>query len=171
MRINEYKIIGNCPLCGQKALHVMGEGEAQTQQCISCGYVSSERYKLGEGQTKNDNDLYNELTAEMKEWSIEKNNRIWIPTIITLPVGMLYPSNSDENVMVWKFAPMVDITEDEKEKYPIPNQEGEYYKQRYDTDEGVKTFEWFAESLHHVNTLMKNSIENTKGNLPDLETL
>ena len=100
-----------------------------------------------------------------------QNNRIWIPTMMTLPVGMLYPSNSDDKVMVWSFAPMIDITEDEKEKYPIPGQDGKFYKQRYDTDENVKTFKWFAEALHHVNNLMKNSIENTKGNLPNLEAL
>ena len=169
--MNKTHLIGNCPLCGERALHVMGEGEHQTQQCISCGYVSSERYKLADGQSKEDNDLYKQLTPEMMEWSVVENNRIWIPTMMTLPVGMLYPSNSDDKVMVWSFAPMVDITKDEQEKYPIPGQDGKFYTQRYDTDENVKTFKWFAEALHHVNTLMKSSVENTKGNLPDLEAL
>ena len=137
-------LIGNCPLCGEKALHVMGTDEHQTQQCISCGYVSSERYKLADGQSKEDNDLYKQLTPEMMEWVVVKNNRIWIPTIMTLPIGMLYPSNSDDKVMVWRFAPMVDITKDEREKYPIPGQDGEFYTQRYDTDENVKTFTTFT---------------------------
>jgi len=37
------KIIANCSLCEERSLHVIGEGEIQTQQCINCGYVTSEK--------------------------------------------------------------------------------------------------------------------------------
>ena len=40
------KIISDCPLCEQRSLHVLGEKEYQTQQCIHCGYVTSQKFKL-----------------------------------------------------------------------------------------------------------------------------
>ena len=165
---NNNKIIGSCPLCEERALHVFGEGEGETQQCISCGYVTSTRYKLQDNQEKSDNKLFQELTEQMKEWSVVKNNRIWIPTMITLPIGMIYPSSDNENVMIWSFAPMVDIPEEEQKNYPIPGQDGKFYTQKYDTDSELLTFNWFAEALQHTNTLMKTGMEETSGDLPDL---
>ena len=35
----------------------------------------------------------------MKDWAVEKENRIWIPSMITLPFGTLYPINMNENSM------------------------------------------------------------------------
>ena len=38
-------IIGNCPLCEEHSLHIIGEEEeAQLMQCIWCGYVSSPKF-------------------------------------------------------------------------------------------------------------------------------
>ena len=156
------KILASCVLCDERALHVLGEGESQTQQCISCGYVSSERYK----GTKEENEEYKKLTEDMKSWAVEKNDRIWIPTIMTLPVGMLYPMNKDDK-MIWAFAPMIDIPEEERKNYPIEGQEDKYYRKRYYIIDS-KTFEWFAEGLSHVNELIKEKSTNTSGGLPKL---
>ena len=56
----------------------------------------------------------------MKGWSTVKNDRIWIPTIMTLPIGMLYPMNivvpndEEDKVMKWGFAKMIDIAEEDR---------------------------------------------------------
>ena len=39
-------IISNCVLCNEHSLHILGENELESQQCISCGYVSTEKFKL-----------------------------------------------------------------------------------------------------------------------------
>ena len=123
------KIISNCPLCEEHSLHVIGEEDVQIMQCINCGYVSSSNYSKGKKEE------YEKLTDDMKRWSIEKNDRIWIPTILTLPIGMLYPKDIEEVIgdgthtkMKWAFAPMVEIAEQEKEKYP--NNAGGNYERR-----------------------------------------
>ena len=89
---NENNIVGDCPLCKEHSLHILGEGKHQTQQCINCGYVTSEKFKLNDVK-KEDSEEYKKLTDDMKEWSMVANNHIWIPTIMTLPFGMLYPFN------------------------------------------------------------------------------
>jgi len=140
-------IVSNCFLCGERSLHVAGTEESQVMQCIHCGYVSSTKY-IG---TKETNEEFQKLSEDMKKWAKEENGRIWIPTVLTLPVGMLYPID-DEDKMKWSFAPMVEISQDEKEKYK--NSEGGYYEKRIDV-ENPKIYDEFFEVMLYVNEIMK----------------
>ena len=142
-------IVSNCFLCGERSLHVAGTEESQVMQCIHCGYVSSTKY-IG---TKETNEEFQKLSEDMKKWAKEENDRIWIPTVLTLPVGMLYPID-DENKMKWSFAPMVEISQDEKEKYK--NSEGGYYEKRIDV-ENPKIYDEFFEVMLYVNEMMKTN--------------
>ena len=69
----------------------------------------------------------------MKNWStVEENGHIWIPSIITLPIGMLYPMNIKKKIK-WAFAPMVEIPEDDRKEFPN-EQGGQFYERKIDTD-------------------------------------
>ena len=151
-------LISNCFLCEEHSLHVAGTEEAQVMQCISCGYVTSTKY-IG---TKKTNEEFQKLGEDMKKWAKEENNRIWIPSIMTLPIGMLYPIDI-EGEMKWSFAPMVDIPEDERENYP--NQQGGFYERKIDTD-NPRIYDEFLKGMSYVNDLMK---KNTKPKLPKLK--
>ena len=104
-------ITSNCLLCGEQSLHVAGIEEAQVMQCINCGYTTSTKFT----GTKETNEEFQKLSEDMKNWSVEKNDRIWIPSIITLPIGMLYPIE-EKTEMKWAFAPMVEIPEEDRKK-------------------------------------------------------
>ena len=151
-------VVGNCFLCEEHTLHVAGTEEAQIMQCINCGYVSSTKY-LG---TKETNEEFQKLGEDMKKWAIEKNDRIWIPSIITLPIGMLYPINitvpndKEDKVMKWAFAPMVEISEKERENFP--NGQGDFYKKRIDTDNPT-IYDNFLDGMVFVNQVMKKETE------------
>ena len=82
-------LISNCFLCGEKALHVAGTEESQVMQCINCGYTTTTKFT----GTKETNEEFQKLGEDMKNWAVESNGKIWIPSIITLPIGMLYPIN------------------------------------------------------------------------------
>ena len=161
-------IISNCPLCEEHSLHVMGEVDTQTQQCISCGYASTDKF-IG---TKKDNDTFKILPEEMQSWAKESNDRIWIPSMITLPFGTLYPINIDNMVnhkkeMKWAFAEMVDIPEEEQKNYLDEN--GGFYKQRYDTD-NQKIFDVFLDAMSEMNEKARqNSTPESKIKLPKLK--
>ena len=154
-------LISNCFLCEEHSLHVAGVEKAQVMQCINCGYVSSTKY-IG---TKETNEEFQKLTDDMKRWSIEKNNRIWIPTIMTLPFGMLYPmdivvpNDEEDKVMKWCFAPMIEISEDEKENYKNPD--GGYYSKKIDTD-NPNIYDKFFEAMLFVNEQLKNKSDAKK---------
>ena len=142
----------------------MGESSAQTQQCISCGYATTDRF-IG---TREDNEVYKTLPEEMQSWSVEDNGRIWIPSMITLPFGTLYPVNIDGE-MKWGFAEMVDIPEEEQKNYPAGN--SGYFKQRYDTD-NQKVFDLFLEAMAEMNERAKqNSVPESKIKLPKLKRI
>ena len=141
------KIVSNCPLCEEKALHVIEEDGIGTQQCINCGYATTSNF-IG---TKEDNETFKTLPEEMQSWSKEANDRIWIPTMFTLPLGTLYPTNIDGE-MKWGFAEMVDIPEEEQKNYP--DETGGFYKQMYDT-ENAKIYDVFLDAMIEMNTRAK----------------
>ena len=159
------KIVSNCPLCKEQSLHVIGEkGTMETQQCINCGYATSTKF-VG---TKEDNEMYKTLPKEMQSWSKEVNGRVWIPSMITLPFGTLYPVNIDGE-MKWAFTEMVDIPEEEQKNYP--DERGGYFKQRYDTD-NQKIFDTFLEAMNEMNEKARqDSVPESKIKLPNLKRI
>ena len=146
-------IISNCFLCEEKALHVAGTEESQVMQCINCGYTTSTKFR----GIKADNEEFQKLGEDMKNWAKEENGHIWIPSIITLPIGMLYPVNIKKE-MKWAFAPMVEIPEDERKKYPNPNVPGKFYDKKIDTDNAV-IYDEFILGMSYLNQLMRNGAE------------
>ena len=137
-------IVSNCPLCEEHALHIIEQEKLKLIQCINCGYTSTDKF-IG---TKKDNEEYQKLTDEMKEWSVEHNGRIWIPTMMTLPMGMLYPFNDTDKNMKWGYAEMINISEEERKNYPAPN--GQFYTKTYDVD-NAKIYDTFFEAMLEVN--------------------
>ena len=144
-------IVSNCFLCEEKSLHVAGTEEAQVMQCINCGYVTSTKYT----GTKETNEEYQKLGKDMKNWAIEENGKIWIPSVIALPVGMLYPIDV-KSEMKWCFAPMVQIPEEERKDFP--NEQGGFYDKKVDTD-NVKIYDEFINGISVVNELLKSQSE------------
>jgi len=143
-------LVSNCFLCGEKSLHVAGTEEAQVMQCINCGYVTSTKFN----SPKESNEEFQKLGEDMKNWSIEKNGKIWIPTIITLPIGMLYPINENDK-MKWSLAFMVEIQEKDRENFPNPN--GGFYEKRIDT-ENAKVFDNFIDAMVKLNEKAKQGL-------------
>jgi len=169
-------IISNCPICEEHSLHVIGKDNIQTQQCINCGYVTAEKFKLN-GLKKEEHSEYKTLTDDMKKWVKVENDRIWIPTIMTLPIGMLYPQNIDNLVnhkteMKWHFADMIEIPEEERKDYPVEGQEDKFYERRIDVD-NAKVYETFLEGMAQLNDKLKEKAKSkpTKIKLPKLKKM
>ena len=156
-------IISNCPLCEEHSLHVMGEADTQTQQCISCGYASTDKF-IG---TKKDNNTFKILPEEMQSWAKESNGRIWIPSMITLPFGTIYPINVEDE-MKWASAEMVDIPKEEQKNYPIEGGTG-FHTKKYDTG-NQNIYDLFLEAMGEMNEKAKqNAVPESKIKLPKLK--
>ena len=145
-------LISNCFLCEQKALHVAGTEEAQVMQCISCGYTTTTKY-VG---TKETNEEFKKLGKDMKKWAVENNGNIWIPSVIALPVGMLYPIDVKGD-MKWSFASMIEIPKEERENFPNP--QGGFYDKKVDTDNAV-IYDLFLQGMSQINELLKQNTQD-----------
>ena len=157
-------IISNCPLCDAHSLHLIGENETQMMQCINCGYVSTSKF-IGK---KEENEEYQKLSEEMKSWARETDGRIWIPSIMTLPFGMLYPLNIDGE-MKWSYAKMIKILEENRKNYPIPSVENQFYESMYDT-ENAEVFDSFLLGMAQANEDAKKfNVEPESIKLPKLK--
>lgn len=163
-------IVSNCPLCGEHSLHLSSDQELNFMQCISCGYVSSDKFK---GTIEN-NEEYKKLDELLQKWVKVTDDRLWIPIQMTLPFGMVYPALVD-NDMKWVFAKSIEIPEEEQKNYPIPDKEGEFYKMRYETDT-PQFYDKYSEALAFIQQFIKSETEKaakengvTKIKLPKLK--
>ena len=104
----------------------------------------------------------------MKSWVKETDNRFWIPSIMTLPFGMLYPFD-DSGKMKWSYAKMIDIPEDKRKDYPDEN--GGFFTRMYDT-KNAQTYDEFLYAISEVNEDAKKRQEKPqKIRLPKLKKI
>jgi len=55
-------------------------------------------------------------------------NIVWYPSVINIPLkGMVFPMGTAEE-WSWEVMRVRKVDEDEKEKYPMPEKEGEFFK-------------------------------------------
>ena len=146
-------LVSNCFLCGEKALHVAGTEGAQVMQCINCGYTTSTKFR----GIKSDNDEFKKLGEDMKNWAKEENGYIWIPTVMALPIGMLYPINVKKE-MKWAFAPMIEIPEEDRKNFPNPSAPGKFYDKKVDTENSI-IYDLFLDGISYVNKLLKEKVD------------
>ena len=111
-------IVSNCPLCEEHSLHIIGKDNLKTQQCINCGYVTAEKFKLN-GLKKEEHQEFKNLTEDMKGWVKIENDGMWIPTIMTLQYFMLYPFNDEDCKMKWGLADMIEIPPEDRKDYDM----------------------------------------------------
>ena len=73
---------------------------------------------------------------------------------------MLYPVNIKKE-MKWAFAPMVEIPEEERKKYPNPSMPGKFYERKIDTDNSI-LYDLFIEGMTYINDLLKQKSTGEK---------
>ena len=148
-------VVSNCQLCGEHSLHLSNDTELNFMQCINCGYVSSDNF-LGDKET---NEEYKKLDKLLQSWVKETEGRLWIPIQMTLPFGMVYPALVDEK-MKWVFAEMQEIPEEEQKNYPIPDQEGKFYTNKYNTD-NPEFFDRYALALKRIQEIVQEETQKS----------
>ena len=147
MEIKGDKLV-NSPICDSDACY---ESEFQTQDgiiktwlCMTSGYTSNTTMTLDSESLKKTLELTAELIKDLRQDHEPPGGGetlAWFPTCITMPdKGMIFPEPHEEEEWKWTVVKTIPVLEEEKEKYPIPNKPGEFYKTRMDM-EGVKRFD------------------------------
>ena len=82
----------------------------------------------------------------------DESGKIWMPSTVNQPEkGMIFANGKSIDNWKWAAVLAVPVKEEEKEKYPIPNKEGEYYEWRMDMDT-MKEFDEkdYIEALDYI---------------------
>lgn len=102
--------------------------------CMNCGYTTTTLYKkdsqIIEDYEKQCPDLFKDL-----KFHDTKTDLIWYPIVLNFPdLGLVFPDGTNAFDWKWRAVPMIKVSEDEKEKYPIPSQPGKFYESRADME-------------------------------------
>ena len=143
-----------CPRCGSDACYVTEVNQdINNYYCYGCGFQSNTLLREGEllfdEQMETLPELYKDLKFE------DKNGQIWFPTTVNLTEqGMVFANGSSIENWKWGAVLAIEVTEEEKHKYPIPGKENEFYKWRMDMST-LKQFEErdFMEALSYIGVL------------------
>jgi hypothetical protein len=143
-----------CSHCNSNACYVIENSPTiKTYSCFGCGFTTNSLMKEGEQFYIEQMEILPELYKDVMYK--DKDNLIWMPTTINIPdKGMIFYNGTSKENAKWAAVKAVEIKEEEKEKYPIKNKPGEYYKFRMDMST-MKSFEMkeFIDALSYTKIL------------------
>ena len=140
-----------CPRCGSDACYEQELGaNYKVSQCYGCGFTTN-RQMVSESQFLEEQleilpELYKDLIF------IDDKGYHWMPSAINNPEqGMVYADGKTPEEWKWSAVKAMLIPEEDREKYPMPGKEGEYYKYKMDTST-LQRFEErdFIEALDYI---------------------
>ena len=121
-----------CPCCGSDACSISPLAPAiDAHLCWTCGFNTHTGMIDGSEFEKTTYESTAEIIKDLKQ---VHEGLAWYPKVIKLhEKGMVFPEWS-KRVKDWYWAAVkaVPVTEEEQEKYPDPQNPGEYYKFRMD---------------------------------------
>ena len=140
-----------CDRCGSDACYVQEvNDEIKNYQCYGCGFITNSLLKKDtrffDEQMELLPNLYKELMGE------DEDGKIWMPSTVNMPSkGMIFANGKNSTDWKWAAVLAVPVTEEDKEKYPIPGKEGEFYEWRMDMTT-MKEFEEkdYIEALDYI---------------------
>jgi|TARA_R110001592_G_scaffold264591_1_gene530030 hypothetical protein len=151
--MNSDKLI-TCLKCGSDACYVQEVNQdINNYFCYGCGFQSNTLMREGEELMDEQIKLLPELYKDLK--FEDKNGQVWFPSTINLTEqGMVFANGSTTDNWMWAAVKSIEVTEEEKEKYPIPGKKGKYYKHRMDMTT-MKQFKErdYMEALSYIGVL------------------
>ena len=120
-----------CPCCGSDACSKTTTNDNDVYLCWTCGMNTTSELTDGSEFEKENYEFTAELIKDLKQ---VHDNLAWYPKVINLPEnGMVFPEwNKRVKDWYWAAVKAIPVTEEEKEKYPDPNNPGEFYKFKTD---------------------------------------
>ena len=146
-----------CNRCKGNACYTQEVNKITLYSCYGCGFQTSTVMKRGEKFLEEQMDILPDLYKAL----------IWMPQTVNLPQnGMVFATAAKEfgekgaevnqDNYEWAGVKAIKITEEEKEKFPIPGKKGEFYEWRMDmTTEKRFAHNDFVEALDYIGVFDK----------------
>jgi len=101
---------------------------------MGCGYTSNDLFKIDSEELAGYEVSMPELYKDIR-FSDQERGIAWYPTVLNVPtIGLVFVDGTSKKDWTWKAAPAVDVSEQDKQKYPVPGKPGEFYTKRIAMD-------------------------------------
>jgi hypothetical protein len=123
------------PITGNKCVIIEVDEQSNTTSyiCMESGYVSNTMFEFESPAQLQYHDTVSQLMRDLSKVDDERN-LVWYPAFMQTPAGMLYLAGDAIEDAHWEVAPVIPISEQDKEKYPVPGKEGKYFQSRAATE-------------------------------------
>ena len=123
--------LGNCMKCGSDACYTTElNATAKNYFCFGCGFTTNDLMVQGEFDFTQYEETIPELYKDLKVG--DELGRVWYPSSINLPdKGTVFINGKDYREWSWCGVRVKAVSEEEKEKFKIPNTD-KYYKHKTD---------------------------------------
>jgi len=123
----------DCSVCKSKNCFESIDKDVTSYLCLSCGYTSNSLLKQGSDSLEEVMKTTPQIVKDLQIYDFAREI-YWIPTVINMgDRGIIYPEGTTDN-WKWKYAKVVDISEELQKDYPIPGTDGEYYTTMLDVE-------------------------------------
>lgn len=149
-----------CPKCSSnncfEETHKVAENSVKSYVCMGCGYTSTTLNTPDSEFIKEFEETCPELFKDIKYFD-EERGIVWYPTVLNFPeLGIVFPDGTNAFNWQWRAVPVKAVGEDEKEKYPIPGQDGKFYETKADM-ESSRTYDQnsFYEACKYLKIIVE----------------
>ena len=117
-----------CPVCydSDTCFEEVQENYS-SYMCFNCGFMSDSRYRAGSVELVDNMNASPQLVQDLQHHD-EKKGIVWFPCVINMgELGIIYPDEDPQEKAafkakqkknyVWKYAKVVEISEDMREQY------------------------------------------------------
>lgn len=143
-----------CSKCGSDACYMEEiNQDIKTYFCYGCGFQTNSLMKEGENFYEEQINILPELYKDLL--NKDDDGHVWMPTTINVPdKGMVFANGPSKDDWGWAAVKAVPVSEEEKEKYPIPGKKDQYYEWRMAMDT-IQMFpeREFMEALSYIGVL------------------
>jgi hypothetical protein len=106
-----------CPNCEAEMCYEYEHPQYKQWMCFNCGYGSTSHMVKDSDFVKSSKEALPELVKDLE--FVDKNDLVWYPSVINIPEkGILFPNGGSKDTWGWTVAPLVEIKEEEKERFP-----------------------------------------------------
>ena len=155
----------DCPICYDTDYCFEDiQEEFKSYMCFNCGFMSSTYYTK---DSVNKVEGTSQLVTDLKFFD-EELEIYWYPSVVNMgKLGIIYPEGNIEN-WGWRFASVVEVEKDEKESYPIFNEEGKFYTEKLDVEHAMEFGQYeFMLACKAMGIVNKGNSDSNKFKLPD----
>lgn len=127
----------DCPHCTSKNCfkedYDHGDEKVSAYLCMSCGYTTTSLHKKDSQFIADYEATFPELFKDLK--FVDETDVVWYPMVLNFPtLGLVFPDGTSSLNWSWRAVPVVPVGEEERDKYPIPGEEGKFYETKADME-------------------------------------